>query len=214
MHSVKRQRTEASIDLPVPHLSGLSENLKWQAVLAKDLPASVLSEVVASLLADPASSQHTQAAIARCRKEHGCTLKEQMQELVEADVEEPDEVFSRKMGSLADSLNDLDGLLNKAQAWINMKGYEAAFELLWACVSKASIWEGRGSDGDGWDSWDIRADTLMLSVLNKIAIGWSTAELKAQIVEMEGYQKSGGDFGFESVFQNSLMKLKSLAQGK
>lgn len=211
MHSVKRQRAEASVGLPAPHLSGLPENVEWQALLAKDLPASVLSEIVASLLTDPASSKLTQAAVARCRKENGCTLKEQIQQLVEANVEEPDENFGRKMGSLANSMNDFEGLLNKAQAWIKMKGYEAAFELLWACVSKASDWEQRGSDSGGWDEWDIRADTLMLSVLDNMTNSWSTAELKAQIAEMEGYQKAGSDYGYESVFQNTIVNLKSLA---
>ena len=131
-----------------------------------------------------------------------------MQQLVEASVKEPDEVFSRKMGSLAGSMYDLERLLDKASGWINLKGYEAAFELLWACVSKAADWEGRGSDCDGWDDWDIRADTLMLSVLDHMATGWSTAELTAQIAQMSQYQKDGSAFGSESVFQQSLVKLK------
>ena len=56
MHSVKRQRAEAPTDLPAqPHMSVLPGSLEWQAVLAKDLPICVLSDVVASLLANPNS---------------------------------------------------------------------------------------------------------------------------------------------------------------
>ena len=190
---------------------GLTGSVQWQAVLAKDLPTCVLGDVVESLLANPASSQLTQAAIVHCRKRHGCCLKEQMQQLVEANVEEPDQVFSRKMGSLAGSMYELGDLLDKAQSWIILKGYEAAFELLWACVSKASDWEGRGSDGGGWDDWDVRADSLMLATLDHVTKGWTTNELKEQTAEMEGYQKAGCEYGRESVFQKSLERLKGLA---
>lgn len=211
MHSIKRRRAQAPTDLPAHLSDGLTESVEWQAVLAKDLPACVLGDVVASLLANPASSQLTQAAIVHCRKSHGCTLKQQMQQLVEANVKEPDEVFSRKMGSLAGSMYELGDLLDKAEQWILLKGYKAAFELLSACVSKAADWEGRGSDGGGWDAWDTRADTLMLATLDHLTSAWTAAELKEQKAEMEGHQKAGCEYGYESVFLKSLAKLKALA---
>ena len=165
MATSKRQKllTPAS---PKPQVDLIpTESIEWQAELTKDLPASVLGNVVTALLTHPVTQSTTQAAIARCREEAGCTLQKQMQQLIEQNVEEPDENFSRKMGRLADSLNEFEGLLSKAQHWIQLGGYEAAFQLVWACVTCTSDWEERGSDGGGWDDFDERADALMLAAL-------------------------------------------------
>ena len=58
MRSIKRRRAEAPTDVPAePEFAdGLSGSVQWQAILAKDLPTRVLGDVVASLLANPASS--------------------------------------------------------------------------------------------------------------------------------------------------------------
>lgn len=204
MHAFKRQRVQAST------LFHVAESSSLQAELAKDLPLTVLGDVVAALLADPASRQHTQSVIERCRKEHGCTLEQQMQQLVEQSVKEPDENFCRKMGSLADSMSDLDSLLRKAEQWAKLKGYAAAFELVWACVERGSDWEERGSDGDGWVDWDSYADSVLLPTLDHMAACWTMAELDEQIARMEGFQESGAGYGCDTVFQQSLPKLKEL----
>lgn len=210
MRSIKRQRVQNPADPTAPAYPTGSGNSEWQSVLAKDLPASVLGDVVAALLSNPVSQQITQAALARCRKEHGCTLAKQMEQLVEENVEEADEVFSRKMGSLAGSMYELQGLLDKAQQWIHLKGYEAAFELVWACVERGSDWEGRGSDSGGWDDWDNFADSLMMLTLDHMATDWTAPELDEQITKIKDCHDSGSAFGYESVFQSSLLKLKAL----
>ena len=167
MYSTKRQRVQAPPIVPAeayaPCTSGSAE---WQTLLAKDLPAPVLSDIVADLLTDPASQQLAQAAVARCRMNHGCTLKKQVQQLVAETVKEPDENLCMKMGRLAGSTTDLEHLVDKAQRWVQQQGYEAAFELIWQCTSMASDWEERGNDGDEWDDWDQAADKVMLSTLD------------------------------------------------
>ena len=212
MATSKRQRllTPAGPKLDIG--AGIpTESIEWQAELTKDLPASVLGSVVTTRLINPVTQGATQAAIMRCREEAGCTLQEQMQQLIEQSVEEPDEKFSRKMGSLAGSLYEFEGLLSKAQQWIQLGGYEAAFQLVWACVTRTSDWEERGSDGGGWEDFDERADALMLAALKHMD-NWGSVKLSSQIADMKDVQKSASAFGYEHVCKMSLPKLEFLAE--
>lgn len=62
-----------------------------------------------------------------------------MRDVVEQNVEEPSKTFSRKMGSLVNALCELGKLLDKAQDWISLQGYEEAFQLIWACPKVSSF---------------------------------------------------------------------------
>ncbi len=104
------------------------------------------------LLQTESTSAQAQAALASCQKKHGYDLLKQVKYIVKKCDPQDDE--PRKGGRLQDSDSKLGHLLSKAQQWIAMHRFEAAFQLVWACVEKASQYEDRGNDSLSWEEWD------------------------------------------------------------
>ena len=118
-----------------------------------------------------------------------------------------------KGGWLAGKDSDLDPLLSTATCWITMQRYEAAYQLVWACVNKFSDIEERGNDGSSWEDFDDRADTLLLKALDHFHNSWDSLDLVLHTEEMQAMQSNADAYGY-TFFATSLPKLKSLAESR
>ena len=169
----------------------------------------MLSDAVTEILQDPDTSTKAQAAFERCRQKQGYDLIKQVNWMVKKCSPEKEEFC--KMGRLAEADGESDPLLYQAQQWINIGQHEAAFQLVWACVEKASDVEERGNDSSSWEDWDARADGLLLAALGHHQDDWTSLDLQTIVEDMQQMQHSADGFGYV-FFQESLPKLKSLAE--
>ena len=208
MASSKRQRVHPAVEHAAATQGDL--DLKLATELAESLPVVVLKDALMALFNNPETRAQAFEEVNQCKKAHGCDLARQMEDLVEQHVEEPSEEFSRKMGSLANADYELDRLLDKAQTWINLQGYEEAFQLIWACVLKSADFEERGSDGGSWDDWDERADNLLLQSAEHANDHWSSLDLKTQVAAMQDLQNTADAYG-STMFTKSLPMLQYIA---
>ena len=149
MLSAKRQRTQAPT---VAHTPAQSSSAQLLIAQTKDLPSVVLRGALSILLHTESTSAQAQAALASCQKKHGYDLLKQVKYMVEKC--DPEDDRPRKGGRLRDSDSKLGHLLSTAQQWIALHRFEAAFQLVWACVERASDYEERGSDSCSWEEWD------------------------------------------------------------
>lgn len=210
MLSAKRQRIQAP-KVAQAQCSPVSQDVKRLVELTKGLPSIVLSDVVALLLEDESTAFQAQAALASCQKKHGYDLLKLVRSMVEECVPESDEFC--KMGRLADKDGDLSVLLSQARHWMTMHWYEEAFQLVWACVEKASDVEERGGDSCSWEHWDDDADSLLLQAAQQYHDDWASLDLVPFVKDMQSMQKSADDFGY-TFFTQSLPKLKLLIESR
>ena len=168
----------------------------------------MFGDIVAELLDNQQAQQYTQAAVKSMRMHHKCSLQKQVQKMVDKHVKEPSEgsILDRKphLGRLSQSLGALQGLLSKAQYWFNLQGYEGAFRLALACADKGSDFEARGNDGMSWDDFDKATDILLCKAAAHIADDWEPLKLQSLVEDMEATQKSGSDYGYDSVWTTTL----------
>ena len=95
---------------------------------------------------------------------------------------------------------------------MSLQQHEAAFQLIWACIENASEYEERGGDSMSWEHWDERADKLLLEAASHFVSSWQSVDLKEQVEHMELENKSGSDYGYDTVAQKSLAKLKAMQE--
>ena len=197
------------------HWSSLQERplaeTAWLKELNRNLPAAVLCDIVAKLLDNPQTQQLTQAVITDCRTEHNCSLRNQARQLVAQHVPEPSEgsyLYAKPhLGMLSESLSDLDNVLDIAQRWLALGGYEATFHLIIACADKGADYGGRGNDSMCWEEFDERADDLLSDAIAHIADDWDL-DLETAVKDMEADQKCGNDTGYETVWCTALPALE------
>ena len=212
MLSAKRQRTQAPTAAHTPaQSSSAPQDVQWLIAQTKDLPSVVLHGALSILLQTESTSAQAQAALASCQKKHGYDLLKQVKYIVKKCDPQDDE--PRKGGRLQDSDSKLGHLLSKAQQWIAMHRFEAAFQLVWACVQRASDYEERGNDSWSWEKWDTRADKLILQAAEHYQPDWHTVNLEELAVDMQQMQSQADAYGC-TIFEKSLPYIKSKVENR
>ncbi|DBA69059.1 TPA: hypothetical protein ACH3X2_013220 [Trebouxia sp. C0005] len=212
MLSAKRQRTQAqTVAHTLAQSSSAPPVVQWLIAQTKDLPTVVLHDALSILLQTESTSAQAQAALASCQQKHGYDLLKQVKFMVGKYDPEGDE--PRKGGRLRHSDSKLGHLLGKAQQWIAMHRFEAAFQLVWACVKRASDYEERGNDSWSWEKWDTRADNLILQAAEHYQPNWHTVNLEELAVNMQQMQKQADAYGC-TIFEKSLPYIKSQVENR
>ena len=134
----------------------------------KDLSSVVLHGALSILLQTESTTAQAQAALVSCQKQHDHDLLKQVKYLVKKC--DPEDQEPRKGGRLKNSDSKLGRLLSKAQQWIALHRFEAAFQLVWACVERASGYEERGSWS--WEKWDT---VVVKSLYPKPVLAWHSS---------------------------------------
>ena len=211
MLNAKRQRTQAPSVAHTPaQSSSAPQDVQWLIEQTKDLPSVVFHGALSILLQTESTTAQAQAALVSCHTQHGYDLLKQVKYLVKKCDPEDDE--PRKGGRLKNSDSKLGRLLSKAQQWIALHRFEAALQLLWACVERASDYEERGNDSWSWEKWDTRADNLILQAVEHHQPDWHTVNLEEVAVDMQQMQSQADAYGItilRSLFLTSSQRWRT-----